>query len=181
MRDEAVVTDAPNPYAATTLELSKPIVEAGGHSPWIRWLVIIAIPLLITASAAAVMNVHSIVVSGPILLLYGAVLMYLSWWKKQRRFRWFAWACCTFPMAVYLIIFTLQWSPTEAQMPISLLCCVFTLLVTAGTLATFAGASEAANVEQAAMGSAEPAGPGNPSTYHPANDDSLPSLPSKAP
>ena len=152
--------DAPNPYAVTTLHIDKPIVDREADSRWARWLVIIAIPLLITGSAAAVIDIESIVASGPIMLVYGAILVYLTYRLGGRRFRWFAWTCCTFPIAVFLIIFTLEWSPADAQVPISVLCCVFTLMVIAGILTTFAIARPPVSVTDA--GADTPTEPATP-------------------
>ena len=141
--------DAHNPYAVTTLEIDKPLVEPEGESQWVRWLAIVAIPLLIAGSAAAVNDIESIVASGPIMLVYGAILLYLTHRLGGRRFRWFAWTCCTFPIVVFLTIFTQQWSPTEAQVPISVLCCAFSLMVIAGILTTFAMTRPPASVADA--------------------------------
>ncbi len=83
----------------------------------------IAMPLLVIGVALAFVDIETIVGSGPVMLTYGVILMYLT--RRDRQFQWFASACCVFPVLVFLIIFfMLQWSPQDAQHPISILCCV---------------------------------------------------------
>ncbi len=140
---DLAVSDAPNPYAATTLELGKPAREhpLSGESSGarlIRLMVVVAIPLLLIGAATAVMNIRCIVFSGTIMLIYGLLLMFLTRKRHQRHFRWFAWACCVFPILIFLIIFERQWDPPDAQIPISVLCCAFAVAMTGGILMTFA-------------------------------------------
>ncbi len=135
-----VVTEAPNPYAVTTLEVDQPPIESDPPSRWVHWCVVLALPLMLIGSAAAVIDIETILASGPVMLGYGLILLFLTRRWQQRQFRWFAWTCCAFPFIVFLIIYTLQWSPSNAQVPISALCCVFTCAVSAGIFVTVAQA-----------------------------------------
>lgn len=132
------MSDASNPYAVTTLELGKPVKVPDDTSRLVRWMILIALPLLLIGAASSLIDIESIVASGPVMLIYGLILMFLTRGQNQRLFRWFAWTCCAFPIFVFLIIYLLEWSPGDAQIPISALCCVFACLVFAGIVRSFA-------------------------------------------
>ena len=120
------MNDSPNPYAVTTLELADTRTFAPSTMFTVtRWTVVIAQIAMGIAAVVAWIDIESIVFSGPVMLGVGLLVTVLSWWRKS--YRWFGIACLIFPVVVFLIIFLLEWSPDDAQIPIGILCTVFTL------------------------------------------------------
>jgi len=115
---------SPNPYAVTTLEIGEPIPDGfATSSKFTRWMIIIAMPLLVIGVVLAFLDIETILGSGPVMLVWGVILLYPT--RRDRQFQWFAIACCLFPVVVFLIIFFMSWSPQDAQHPISALCASF--------------------------------------------------------
>ncbi|NND97455.1 MAG: hypothetical protein HKN47_09035 [Pirellulaceae bacterium] len=124
-----------NPYAVTTEHPSRqndrPILRAMTLGTRIcLFLIYLSVPLQICGALAAAIKIETIVVSGPIMLVYGIVLLILTWQSVVPRFRWFALTCLFYPVIVFLIIFTQGWSPDEAWLPISTLTGVLVLVFT---------------------------------------------------
>jgi uncharacterized membrane protein len=122
------MSEVPNPYAVTTLDLSLPPEPLGPDSSTARIMAFAAIPLMLAGAIVATIDIESIVFSGAIMLLYGIILLVATRRRKARR--WFVWACVVFPLFVLLIINLFSLSPDDAQVPVSILCWIFVLAST---------------------------------------------------
>lgn len=93
--------NAANPYAVTTLELSKPAeLDDVLFAVRMRKTGYVLIVLMALASLFACLDIESIVLPGLIMLVIGAVLLFRTRRNARRRYRWFAWACFLFPLFV---------------------------------------------------------------------------------
>ncbi|QDT12969.1 hypothetical protein [Planctomycetes bacterium K23_9] len=126
-----------NPYAVTTADPSRDNSQFALPPRTVRakvclFLVAAAIPLMLLGTTLAFFDIESIIGSGPVMLVYGCVLFYVTLPAGLPRFRWFAWVCLVFPAAIFMLIFLLSWSPQEAQQPVSITIAVMTLFALAG-------------------------------------------------
>ncbi|WP_372896477.1 hypothetical protein [Stieleria sp.] len=84
------------------------------------------------ASACAVYDIESIVVSGPLLSLCAIILAVLSIRPGLRGFWILSASMIAMTIGCFLTIFLLEWSPGEAQTPIGAATVVFAIVIQAG-------------------------------------------------
>lgn len=118
------MADAPNPYAVTTLETARiPDRRSDDDSLWrnryYRILLGLIMAVIVLGTAAAIVDIETIMASGPALCSLGLVHFVVTRKRPRRRFRWIAWSCVGCPIVCFLIIFLLGLGPREAQVPIA--------------------------------------------------------------
>ncbi|WP_182864872.1 hypothetical protein [Stieleria mannarensis] len=94
-------------------------------------LILIGSPI---ASAAAMYDVESIVISGPVLALIAIVLAIFAGRPDLRALWMISGAMIAMAIGCFLTIFLMEWSPAEAQIPIGRATIVFALAIQAGWL-----------------------------------------------
>ncbi len=120
------------------------MVRAIGHS----WLVVAHTIGVLVAAIAAVFAIRSIVWSGPILAFSGAGLAVLSYRKSRPIGFGFGLTATAAALVWFLIIFSLNWSPDTAQLPVSLFFVVFALAsIPGGVFCCVEAAREKAGTE----------------------------------
>jgi uncharacterized membrane protein len=96
------------------------------------------VPLLAVGAGLAFFDIESIMGSGPTMLGFGLAFLILSRPTVLPRFRWLAWVCLFFPVAVFLLIFFFSWSPSEAQTPVSILIAIVATTIAIPLVVTLA-------------------------------------------
>ncbi|QDV43620.1 hypothetical protein Enr13x_34770 [Stieleria neptunia] len=125
-----------NPYAAPQSAPARPVpitVDFGQRR--MRFAVGFAALLMIgslLASAFAIYDIESIVVSGPLLSLFALVLAVLSIRSDLRGFWILSAATVAMSIGCFLTIFLGEWSPGDAQVPIGAASVVFAIVIQAG-------------------------------------------------
>lgn len=114
-----------NPYAATTLELSP---EIKGKSPtfprWLKVFTTLVYTFFVIATSIALFEIESIIFTGPALLVIGIVFFFIS--HRWKPLRYIAYGGVGFSIFCVIVINAFSLAPRDAQVPISLLCVVFT-------------------------------------------------------
>lgn len=99
---------------------AKPKVSHAG-----RWLMVGMCALqmagILTATILAIAGIRTIVLSGPLLASTGLVLAGISYAKNRPVGLYFGLGTPSVAVLCFAIIFGLQWSPDDAQVPISIL------------------------------------------------------------
>ncbi|MCS7470488.1 hypothetical protein NZK35_27875 [Stieleria sp. ICT_E10.1] len=124
-----------NPYAAPQNAPSPPPLQGEFRPRRLRFAVGFAALVLIgapVASACAVYDIESIVVSGPLLSLFAIVLAILSRRTDLRGFWILSAMMIAMSIGCFLTIFLREWSPGEAQTPIGAATVVFAIVIQAG-------------------------------------------------
>lgn len=119
-----------NPYQVTTETLVRnPALDPIQAIPrWLQIVVIIVQTFVGLATLAACIDIESITVSGPILFCIGLVLLLVT---RRRRFgfEWVALWHTIFPVFIVVLIWVQSWSPSEAQVPVSVICGIYALII----------------------------------------------------
>ncbi|MDV6032279.1 MAG: hypothetical protein F9B45_19760 [Phycisphaera sp. RhM] len=125
-----------NPYAAPQSAPERPLpLPSDLGRRRLRFAVGFAALLMIgslLASACAVYDIESIVVSGPLLSLCAIILAVLSTRPGLRGFWILSASMIAMTIGCFLTIFFLEWSPGEAQTPIGAATVVFAIVIQAG-------------------------------------------------
>lgn len=103
-----------------------------GRAKWCFALACAAIPLLVIGTGLAVWHIETIIFSGACMFIYCGLLLFLTTNRGLPQFRWFAWLGLAFPIAIFLLIFLMSWSPGEAKVPVSCILAVMTLFASVG-------------------------------------------------
>ncbi len=124
------MADTPNPYAVTTEEMSPHSAVTSGRQGVDRWFQVVVLCVqtsLGLGTLVAAVEIETIIVSGPVLLGIGLVLVFLTRSDRLSEFRFMAWGCVGFPIFCVVLINLMEWGPSQAQTPVSLLCVAFAL------------------------------------------------------
>lgn len=92
------------------------------------WLLVAQAMGILIGAVCAVFEIESIMASGPILSLSGGLIALLSFHRDRLMGLLFGLAAPTVAMFCLFVIATRNWSPPEAQIPVSLFLVVFGLL-----------------------------------------------------
>lgn len=82
---------------------------------------------VLVAGIAAVFDIYSILLSGPILALTGILVAVQSYRKRRRIGFGFGLTTTTAALVWFLIISSLSWGPGDAHLPVSLFLIIFAL------------------------------------------------------
>ena len=115
-----------NPYRAPEVpfEVVRESVPRGAYF-WVRSFIILQMLVAVVGTAAAFVDVETIVATGPILSIFGIFGTIVC---VRKRYYFGALTCASGPVisvAIFLVIFLLNWSPTEAQEPVPLIGAVY--------------------------------------------------------
>ncbi|QEF99867.1 hypothetical protein Mal15_39340 [Stieleria maiorica] len=129
-----------NPYAAPrTVPARPPLpVETLPGRRRLKIAVVIASLILIgspIASALAMSDIETIVISGPVLSLIAIVLAIFAWRSDLRALWIISYSMIAMSIGCFLTIVLMEWSPAEAQIPIGRATIVFAFGIQAGWLA----------------------------------------------
>ena len=124
--------DFDNPYRAPEVpfEVIRESVPRGTYF-WVRLWVILQMLVAVVGTAAAFVNVESIVATGPILSLVGIFGTIVC---VRKRYYFGALIGISGPLisvAIFLMIFLLNWSPGDAQEPVPLMGAVYLAMLCA--------------------------------------------------
>ena len=136
-----------NPYAPTA-EVAHLSQVTADHEDWppplsIRLIQLIAVVMMISCpvgASYAYWDIETIMVSGPILSILALVTLvcYASTRRRSTISQWHGWqfpcVMIAFVMGVFLVIFLNEWSPSDAQKPISNACAIYAGAVQIGWL-----------------------------------------------
>ena len=115
-----------NPYRAPEVpfEVVRESVPRGAYF-WVRSFIILQMLVAVVGTAAAFGDVETIVATGPILSIFGIFGTIVC---VRKRYYFGALICASGPVisvAIFLVIFLLNWSPTAAQEPVPLIGAVY--------------------------------------------------------
>ena len=115
-----------NPYRAPEVpfEVVRESVPRGAYF-WVRSFIILQMLVAVVGTAAAFGDVETIVATGPILSIFGIFGTIVC---VRKRYYFGALTCASGPVisvAIFLVIFLLNWSPTAAQEPVPLIGAVY--------------------------------------------------------
>ena len=115
-----------NPYRVPEVpfEVVRESVPRGAYF-WVRSFIILQMLVAVVGTAAAFVDVETIVATGPILSIFGIFGTIVC---VRKRYYFCALTCASGPVisvAIFLVIFLLNWSPTAAQEPVPLIGAVY--------------------------------------------------------
>ena len=118
--------DFDNPYRAPEVpfDVVRESVPRGAYF-WVRSWIILQMIVAVVGTAAAFVDVETIVATGPILSIFGIFGTIVC---VRKRYYFGALTCASGPVisvAIFLVIFLLNWSPTAAQEPVPLIGAVY--------------------------------------------------------
>ena len=118
--------DLDNPYRAPEVpfEVVRERAPRGAYF-WVRSWIILQMIVAVVGTAAAFVDVETIVATGPILSIFGIFGTIVC---VRKRYYFGALTCASGPVisvAIFLVIFLLNWSPTAAQEPVPLIGAVY--------------------------------------------------------
>ena len=118
--------DIDNPYRAPEVpfEVLRESVLRGAYF-WIRSFIILQMLVAVVGTAAAFVDVETIVITGPILSIFG---IFGTIACVRKRYNFGVWIGASGPaicLAIFLIIQLFNWGPTEAQEPVPLIGAVY--------------------------------------------------------
>ena len=111
--------DVDNPYRAPEV----PFEVVREHAPrgayfWVRSFIIMQMLVAVVGTAAAFVDVETIVITGPILSIFGVFGIIAC---ARKRYNFGVWIGASGPaicLAIFLIIQLFSWGPSEAQEPV---------------------------------------------------------------
>jgi len=125
----------PNPYAPPAVFASVDEAEKGLSRRRTRWAMAAAVICLVGAIPAAgysIVDIESIIGSGPALLLVAIALYFLAVPAPLRPLRWISGAISVIVVFVFLLININEWSPRRAEDPVNSILCVAAVLLQTG-------------------------------------------------
>lgn len=122
--------DFDNPYRApeVPLEVVRESVPRGAYF-WVRLWIILQMIVAVVGTAAAFVDVQTIVATGPILSVFG-IFGTIACVRKRYYFGALIGASGpVISVVIFLVIFLLNWSPTAAQKPVPLTGAVYIVIL----------------------------------------------------
>lgn len=122
-----------NPYAVTTLEMSPYTVTVDVLPKWFRLFLHFLMAFFVIGTVVAIIEIESIVATGPILFTIGLFLAFLTR-KERKELRFLTVGCLTLPVCCVLAINVFSLGPNDAWAPFNAAYVLFTLGMVLNTI-----------------------------------------------
>jgi hypothetical protein len=120
------------PLAVLPLEYAGPAVNPS--TTLMRWMTYLSVAAMVLATLAAILNVESVIVSGPVLALLGVIMVVCGFSRRQRALWWPGlahWGICGLFVG---LVNMLHWSPSDARVPFPIMGAIYTVAMTLALL-----------------------------------------------